>query len=100
MNKIKELNGELKINSIFGQGTTIQIQLCESKPPPWFVSKINLKPNGQIIIIDDDESIHQVWNERLNSIYKKTDLNINRIHFSSPKEFKNYFYIWVGWCKF
>lgn len=53
----------------------------------WFVPKINLKPNQTLIIFDDDQSIHQIWKDRIESLMNHTGITIRS--FSEPAELKN-----------
>jgi len=57
-----------------------------AQAPQWFVEKISIKPKMQIISLDDDVSIHQIWRERF-SQHK----NIEQISFTSGEKFKTWF---------
>jgi signal transduction histidine kinase len=58
-------NGDLLIQSQVGQGTQVTLTLPVSQPPAWFVSELELSPETQVVILDDDPSIHEVWKTRL-----------------------------------
>lgn len=45
--------------------TTVEIRLPKQSPPAWFMESISLTPKNRIAILDDDESVHQVWRNRL-----------------------------------
>ena len=64
-NAIESFGGNLEIDSVEGEGTTVTISLPRSDAPAWFVPKIILFNNQDIITVDDDENIHGVWKERL-----------------------------------
>lgn len=86
---IESWGGSLEIESSVGVGTTIIIKLPRAEFPKSFVQKITLKPNSTLVIVDDDESIHQIWAGRLESVNFKSH-NIKVLHFSSPADVKNW----------
>lgn len=61
---IHQINGQIKIDSELQKGTTITIILPKATPPSWFCSTLKVFPNSTISILDDDASIHDVWDER------------------------------------
>jgi signal transduction histidine kinase len=85
---IEEWGGSLKIDSKVGIGTDIIISLPIQKSPSWFIPRILLNTNQKIVIIDDDSSIHQVWETRLRGSANKKNIEI--IHFTDPNEFKKW----------
>lgn len=71
------------------QGTTVTLRIPRATTPAWFVSGIELTPKQRIVIIDDDLSIHHVWDERFKaSEFAALDLKL--FHFSSPQEFAHW----------
>lgn len=72
--------GRLAIRSQEGQGTTVQIALPKAQPSSWFVPEIKVGEGQTIVVIDDDESIHEVWKKRLES------RSIKLLHFYSPEK--------------
>lgn len=83
-NTIEIWGGHLEIQSNPGQGTTINIYLPKAKPPEWFMPELKIIDGQTVVIIDDDEDIHAIWNERLK------DLNVSLLHFYSPEEVINW----------
>lgn len=81
---IEAWDGRMKIDSEKERGTCIKIILPQHEPPPWFVSQIDLQGKTHVIILDDDQSIHHVWNNRFNSIGKH-DLSI--VHLTTSEAF-------------
>ncbi len=77
---IESENGNIVIDSCVDQGTTLKISLNEVAPPTWYTSEI-ISNSKQIVVLDDDESIHNLWEEKLNS----KDFIIT--HLRSSKEF-------------
>jgi signal transduction histidine kinase len=62
---IENWRGELTLSSVEGQGTEVSITLPRAKAPVWFVSKIKVSNNIEIGILDDDQSVHNAWDQRL-----------------------------------
>jgi len=82
--------GNLHIDSTLNEGTTVKIVLPKANQPTWFTKNIIIKPDHIICIIDDDESIHQIWDKR----FSKDNLpyeTINVYHFSSPTELLSWY---------
>lgn len=49
-------------------GTLILIKLPLAKAPPWFLTNLSIAPNSKILILDDDTTIHQIWNDRFSQL--------------------------------
>jgi len=79
---VESWGGSFKIASVVGHGSEMTITLPEANPPSWFLPELILRPMQNIVIIDDDSSIHQVWDKRFEKI--KNHLNI--FHFRSPAD--------------
>lgn len=62
---IESFGGKLDVESVVGSGTTINISLEKAAGPSWFVENLNLYHDKKILILDDDESMLQVWAGRL-----------------------------------
>jgi len=61
---IESLGGKLQIFSVQGEGTTIEISLAKIDAPEWFCESLAMNKSDQIVILDDDVSIHGVWRSR------------------------------------
>lgn len=81
--------GKFSIHSNMDKGTTTTLRLPQSEVPNWFVEKINLSQIQQIVVLDDDHSIFNLWRERLGKFFLK---KINLIHFSCGIQFKDYYF--------
>ena len=86
---VESWDGTLKIESEAGNGTTVTLTLPAAQPPDWFVSRLELRPRSTIVILDDDTSIHQVWQGRFESLRAK-EHGIETLHFSAPEEFRGW----------
>lgn len=76
---INSYSGEIKIETELGIGTTIRINLPLVNPPDSFVSEIKFSSDCNILVLDDDDSIHKVWDNRFNK-YE----NIRIDHLTNP----------------
>jgi signal transduction histidine kinase len=65
---IESVGGEFKIESTLGRGTRVEGILARAKAPDWFATEIIFKPETKIVVLDDDPSIHRLWDERLKSV--------------------------------
>ncbi len=79
----KEWGGTLNIRLMEeSAGTIIEILLPEVAPSKWFLSQLTVQSKDTIVIVDDDESIHQVWNKRFYDIHG----NLKFINYYSPQD--------------
>lgn len=89
---LKALRGGLEIISKTKEegnnGTTIKLSLLQESPPAWFMNELYLPLEGELVIIDDDLSIHHLWAERLN--FLSMDKKIQIRNFFSPDQLKNF----------
>ncbi|MBI2344182.1 MAG: hybrid sensor histidine kinase/response regulator [Deltaproteobacteria bacterium] len=74
--------GTVTLTSTVGVGTTVTLTLPRAVAPAWFVPELVLTPGSTIVIVDDDVSIHQIWQERLEGDAQEITLQ----HFSSGTE--------------
>lgn len=63
--QIEQLGGKLSIISRINIGTHVIIELNRSKTPIWFCEKLKINKNSRIVILDDDISVHEIWNFKL-----------------------------------
>ena len=81
--------GSLVIQSEVGKGSVIRLRLPASAPPSWFVSELKLTPNSHIVILDDDNSIHGIWEGRFGAM-GVTQKGIQVVHLSNPNDFRRW----------
>lgn len=82
---VESWDGKLEIQSEVDKGTTVIVTLPQEHPPEWFVSELWLLPESTIVVLDDDSSIHQVWQGRFDSLRVK-EHGIQVLHFSTPDD--------------
>lgn len=86
---VESWGGSLKITSELGNGTTITIKLPAAGAPVWFVSTLELPAGKAVVVLDDDETIHQVWRGRFESVRLK-EHGIAVYHFSEPGKLRGW----------
>lgn len=79
--------GSLEIVSEPSEGTTVTVILPQALPPEWFVSELILISGRAVVILDDDASIHQVWDGRLGAPLGR---GIEVVHISAPDELRSW----------
>lgn len=80
---IECLGGSIKYTSNSEELTTVLITLPKAEPPLWYISQLSLREGNTIIVMDDDLSIHNVWDGRLTSTGIKNKVNL--VNFTSPE---------------
>jgi hypothetical protein len=78
--------GDLSIDSQVGIGTAVKVRLPRALPPHWFLSQIKVSPEMTIVVLDDDSSIHRIWDSRFEPLQVQNPL-VKVLHFSSPGDF-------------
>jgi signal transduction histidine kinase len=58
---LQNWGGRLQIESELNVGTQVTLFLPRSPCPEWFVPEVNLFSYSTILVLDDDESIHHIW---------------------------------------
>jgi len=78
---VESWGGSFEIESKVGAGTTVNVRVPVSEVPGWFASSIPLAGKTTVVVIDDDPSIHQIWDQRL-----KDTSGVTIVHLHSGKE--------------
>ncbi|MBF0363915.1 MAG: HAMP domain-containing histidine kinase, partial [Oligoflexia bacterium] len=91
MKTVEDWGGTFNIESTVGQGTKVTIIIPKTKVPHWFVSKIELENKIAIVILDDDQGIHQTWDKRFaTTLTEEKRKRIDVIHLSTPDDFSSW----------
>ncbi len=85
---IEDWSGVLEIQSNPGCGTTIGLRLQAVTPPRWFLPRLSIPANSTFVIVDDDPSIHALWEERFSSFHENgKGTRFELLHFHSAPDF-------------
>jgi len=89
INKIYSWGGDYSLTSDLEEGTHFEIVLPQSEPASWFAHNITIPQNSTLVVLDDDESIHNILSQRFSE--EITEINkISLIHFYTPEELIKY----------
>ncbi len=83
METIKTWGGELRYESEFGKGTRAIISLPKADAPDWFIDEIKLNLPATVIVLDDDPTMHPIWERRF-SLSGQDGIHFH--YFSTSKE--------------
>lgn len=85
---LDNIGGSLEIISEEGNGSTVTISLPSCTEPDWCFEEYYVTPNDFILIIDDNQSVHDVWDE----VFKKMgEINFAYKHLYQPDEAFEFF---------
>jgi hypothetical protein len=85
---IKSWGGSYDIQSKEREGTTFIIKLPITEAPDWFQNRLEIIPGMNVAVLDDDQSIHDVWETRFQEYIKDGQITLE--HFYLPSEFVKY----------
>lgn len=77
-------NGKIDIDSVEGHGTCVTVKFKLDRIPDWVCTNINLNPDDIVLILDDDQSIHGVWDRYLTQYVNQDIAQIK--HFNDGAE--------------
>ncbi len=86
---VQGMGGKFEIKSQSGLGTSVEIVLNKASAPDWFLKDLNLGGIEEIVVMDDDQSIHHLWKSRFSEVLKIGSGKAIK-NFVCPKEFANY----------
>jgi signal transduction histidine kinase len=73
--------GTFSISSEMGLGTSVRVTLPVVKAPSWYTDAISLGDSETVIVVDDDPTIHALWQERLKTVRPEVTIE----HFFEPE---------------
>jgi signal transduction histidine kinase len=82
---IEKWGGKIDIETEEARGTSVFIHLNRVEAPKWFCEKLEIKKGARVIVVDDDASIHRIWENRLQPQTFRKDIEV--VHFSLPDAF-------------
>jgi len=77
---LEKWGGNIKIESKIDDYTKLEITLPRAEQPKWYLPLLTINNIDQIVIADDDSSVHQIWKKRFSNV------NTELIHIYSTKE--------------
>ncbi|MBF0298057.1 MAG: HAMP domain-containing histidine kinase [Oligoflexia bacterium] len=86
---VEKWGGKFTIDSDLNKGTRMIISLPRETAPCWFVPTISLTAGQAVVILDDDQGIHQTWDNRFCELLLQ-DKNIEITHLSNPDAFRKW----------
>ena len=78
---LERINGSMYIHSEEKIGTKVHINLARSTHSNWFCDSMNIRYGTNIVVLDDDPSIHDAWNERFSNIS-----HVKMVHYYNASE--------------
>ena len=81
--------GRLELSSEPGKGTTAALHLPLADAPDWFASEIVLPAGNPVVVLDDDPTVHRIWQGRLDAL-RARDQGIELLAFSGVEPFKSW----------
>lgn len=90
---LRQWNGTLSFENGKPCGTTVRLRLHRQASPLWFVSRLILEPYVPILILDDEEEIHQSM-DLLLAPYIRRGLKV--FHFMTAREARKWFEVYEG----
>jgi signal transduction histidine kinase len=85
IDKLTQWQGDYVLTSDQNVGTKFELSIPLSQPANWLATKITITPYSNIIILDDDESIHETWRKRFTEKFCH-EYNITLYHFYTPRQ--------------
>lgn len=78
---VESWDGSLAIESKVGEGTQVTVRLPRAEPPSWFVRELVVPERGVVVVLDDDYSIHQIWDGRFEAL-QRNGYRVEVVHFA------------------
>lgn len=89
--KIKSWGGEIQVDSKLGFGTEVTIKLPVITPPPYLAFNVNIIEDSSLVIVDDEQLVHDAWEARIGQISIEKNISIKIVHLYSPSEFESWY---------
>lgn len=81
---MKNLGGELMLKSRQGEGTSVTLIFNNIVKPRWFPEQIKILSGENVVILDDDKTIHNLWRKKFDNG------GYNIYYFTKSLELKNW----------
>lgn len=80
---VAQVGGKLLMTSKLGKGTDVKLEIPLISLPAWCPQKLDLTQMKKVIVLDDDPSVHLLWQERLAAINASYFTDPDKIDFAS-----------------
>lgn len=64
----RRAGGFLEVSARQGGGTSVSLVLPKVGAPQWFLERLSLPEKSKIVVIDDDDSVHLAWKNRVSTL--------------------------------
>jgi signal transduction histidine kinase len=88
---LEKWGGKITIQSQVQEGTKVILEIPAIVNPKWFVPRLEIPLKSKIVIIDDDPSIHQIWQDRIGT-FKKSGAELEIFNFSTLFQVLSWFH--------
>ena len=65
---VENNDGRLTVFSVPGEGTTFELMFAKLPKADWIMDEITINSNDIIIVLDDDQLVHEAWKLRLTTL--------------------------------
>lgn len=79
---VESWGGAIHLESKEGSGTTVRLIFPKAQSSDWLLGELDIEPGQTVVVLDDDPSIHQVWDGRFQNIVAQYGVHL--VHFSAP----------------
>jgi len=79
---VESWGGKIEVHTKNNSGTTATIILPSAARPSWFVPELKLLKGGTVVILDDDPSVHDAWERKLD----ENKMRLKLVHLESPED--------------
>lgn len=90
IDSIESWGGKLFVESKKNSGTKMTISLKQQPAPAWFVDAIKIGSTSSLIVFDDDQTVHHMWDSRFEYI-KKMLPEFKIHHFKDRDELEKFY---------
>lgn len=90
MTAIQGAGGDVHVDSRLGEGTQISLVLKRQLTPSWFLDTLDLRDYEQVVVVDDDQSIHGIWQDRLQAVASSQAAKLSLVHLQNAWQLRDH----------